>query len=247
LHRSAVDSPDDLRFSCWHRCEQQNVVRGAKRAVELRQPHGRWLARRRWGEATRDEWQAELDSQLATELAAIPDGTAKQDGIQVGQSVAKQLLAIRAGDANRRWPIARCPGRGRARSRKARDGFYAMTNTLKRPASADRVRQLLLRVLESASFPGSEDLRAQIPFVEVTGGPITLLDLAVGAGPKSAARNGPIPIRAIVTSYTGEPAGELLLWVKDGYLSGLEFAWVTDQQPESLPSIDHVQIEGSGA
>ena len=80
-----------------------------------------------------------------------------------------------------------------------------MTNTIQRPASADRVRQLLLRVLESASFQGSEDLRTQIPFVEVTGGPITLLDLTVGAGPKSTARNGPIPIRAIVTSSTDEP------------------------------------------
>jgi hypothetical protein len=46
------------------------------------------------------KWQTELDSQLATELAAIPDGTAKQAGIQVGQSVAKQLLAIRATDGS---------------------------------------------------------------------------------------------------------------------------------------------------
>jgi membrane-associated phospholipid phosphatase len=44
--------------------------------------------------------QTELDSQLASELAAIPDGTAKQNGIQVGASVAKQLLAIRAGDGS---------------------------------------------------------------------------------------------------------------------------------------------------
>src|ERR1700686_1319024 len=36
------------------------------------------------------KWQTELDGQLAPKLAAIPDGTAKQDGIQVGQSVAKQ-------------------------------------------------------------------------------------------------------------------------------------------------------------
>jgi hypothetical protein len=46
------------------------------------------------------KWQTELDGQLATQLAAIPDGTAKQDGIQVGQSVAKQLLAIRAIDGS---------------------------------------------------------------------------------------------------------------------------------------------------
>src|SRR5260370_16848474 len=46
------------------------------------------------------KWQTELDGQLTTELAAIPDGTAKQDGIQVGRSVAKQLLAIRATDGS---------------------------------------------------------------------------------------------------------------------------------------------------
>src|SRR5260370_38180311 len=46
------------------------------------------------------KWQTELDGQLTTELAAIPDGTAKQDGIQVGQSVARQLLAIRATDGS---------------------------------------------------------------------------------------------------------------------------------------------------
>jgi membrane-associated phospholipid phosphatase len=46
------------------------------------------------------KWQAELDSQLATELGAIPDGTAKQQGIQVGQSVAAKLVALRSGDGS---------------------------------------------------------------------------------------------------------------------------------------------------
>ena len=38
------------------------------------------------------------DQLLSTELAAIPDGTGKQDGIKVGQDVAGQLLADRAND-----------------------------------------------------------------------------------------------------------------------------------------------------
>ena len=50
--------------------------------------------------------QAELDSQLATELAAIPDGTVKQQGIQVGQSVASQLLALRSADGSTATPPA---------------------------------------------------------------------------------------------------------------------------------------------
>jgi hypothetical protein len=49
-------------------------------------------------------WQAELDGILAAELAAIPDGAAKQDGIQVGQTVATQLLALRANDGSAATP-----------------------------------------------------------------------------------------------------------------------------------------------
>jgi len=46
------------------------------------------------------KFQPELDTQLTTELTAIADGTAKQNGIQVGQSVAARLLAIRADDGS---------------------------------------------------------------------------------------------------------------------------------------------------
>jgi hypothetical protein len=52
------------------------------------------------------KFQPELNSQLATELAAIPDGTAKQDGIKVGQSVAAKLLGIRANDGSAATPPA---------------------------------------------------------------------------------------------------------------------------------------------
>src|SRR5260221_4856994 len=40
------------------------------------------------------KWKAALDQQLASELATIPDGAGKQQGIQVGQTVAPRLLPI---------------------------------------------------------------------------------------------------------------------------------------------------------
>ncbi len=52
------------------------------------------------------KFQIELDSHLATELAAIPVGTARQQGTQVGQSVAAKLLALRAGDGSAAMPPA---------------------------------------------------------------------------------------------------------------------------------------------
>jgi membrane-associated phospholipid phosphatase len=45
-------------------------------------------------------FQSSLDAELQTDLAAIPDGTNKTDGIAVGQTVAADILAIRANDGS---------------------------------------------------------------------------------------------------------------------------------------------------
>jgi hypothetical protein len=46
------------------------------------------------------KWKAALDQQLAAELATIPDGAGKQQGVQVGQAVAARLIAMRATDGS---------------------------------------------------------------------------------------------------------------------------------------------------
>ena len=48
--------------------------------------------------------QAALDQLLAGELAAIPDGAGKQDGIKVGHDVAARLLTARANDGSAATP-----------------------------------------------------------------------------------------------------------------------------------------------
>ena len=45
-------------------------------------------------------FQATLDAELQQDLAQIPDGKAKNDGIMVGQTVAAQILAFRANDGS---------------------------------------------------------------------------------------------------------------------------------------------------
>src|SRR5579864_4156071 len=50
------------------------------------------------------KWKAALDQQLAGELATIPDGAGKQQGIQVGQAVAARLIAMRATDGSDSTP-----------------------------------------------------------------------------------------------------------------------------------------------
>jgi membrane-associated phospholipid phosphatase len=44
--------------------------------------------------------QSQVDQQLATELASIPDGRGKSDGVVVGASVAKLLVSVRAFDGS---------------------------------------------------------------------------------------------------------------------------------------------------
>ena len=56
------------------------------------------------------KWKAALDQQLAFELATIPDGAGKQQGIQVGQTVAMRLLAMRASDGSAATPSPFVPG-----------------------------------------------------------------------------------------------------------------------------------------
>src|SRR5437868_8326927 len=48
--------------------------------------------------------KAALDQQLAGELATIPDGAGKQQGIQVGQAIAARLIGMRANDGSAATP-----------------------------------------------------------------------------------------------------------------------------------------------
>src|SRR5713101_40294 len=57
------------------------------------------------------KWKAALDQQLTGELAAIPDGAGKQQGIQVGQAVATRLIAMRANDGSTTTPQPYVPGK----------------------------------------------------------------------------------------------------------------------------------------
>jgi hypothetical protein len=112
----------------------------------------------------------------------------------------------------------------------------------KRPLSSQE-SALIRRILEGASFEGDSSLDAQVETTWVTGGLPTLLDLeVVGSEPAAGLPDGPIPVRAFVEGPSGSVDGEVMVWVKDGYLSGLEFAWVTDEAPDRMPSPDQVRL-----
>ena len=42
-----------------------------------------------------------------------------------------------------------------------------------------RIQELLVAVIDAVDFPGKQELLAQVPYVRVSGGPITFLELVV--------------------------------------------------------------------
>jgi hypothetical protein len=54
--------------------------------------------------------QGTLDGTYVAELANVPDGPAKDKGVQLGDQVARDLLAIRAGDGSASTPPPFVPG-----------------------------------------------------------------------------------------------------------------------------------------
>jgi hypothetical protein len=102
---------------------------------------------------------------------------------------------------------------------------------------------VLARLVRALPPPRGQQLLAQLATAKVTGGLPTLLDLEVSrtAAPAEVT-DGPLPIRAFVEAADGMVEGELLVWMKDGYLSGLEYAWYSDATPTEMPSPDCVRV-----
>ncbi|MFB6888752.1 hypothetical protein ACFCX4_05470 [Kitasatospora sp. NPDC056327] len=104
----------------------------------------------------------------------------------------------------------------------------------------------MLKHLLEADFAGAAALRGQLDHTEVvaTWGPGSVsVDLRVrGLEQHPAAPSTLLPTGADVYDCSGQYIGELLLWAEGGTtLSALEYAWVTDDAPTSLPSVDQLR------
>jgi hypothetical protein len=105
-------------------------------------------------------------------------------------------------------------------------------------ANEERVRALVDRVLGSADFEGKAEFTAQVAHLSVGEGPITFLPLVVDrlAVPPSTFVGTRVPGEAWVMDADGAPLGILVVWVEAGYMTALEYGWVTSDPPTALPS-----------
>jgi hypothetical protein len=101
--------------------------------------------------------------------------------------------------------------------------------------------QLLSVLIDRYEADDRVSLRAQIASLRVVGGVSTLFELApVGDVPLADLPDGPLPIQAYVCDKNGSEAGEMIVWISSGILSGLEYAWFTETPPEGMPRADQL-------
>ncbi|MFG2899814.1 hypothetical protein ACGFZH_22370 [Streptomyces zaomyceticus] len=116
----------------------------------------------------------------------------------------------------------------------------APLTTNARSLNADE-RTVLEHIL-SAEFDGASQPLSQLDRTEVTGvwGPGSVsVDLQVREPCEHAALPTElVPVDAPVYDASGSDVGMILVWTDRGAtLAALEFAWVTDEMPTSLPTV----------
>lgn len=104
----------------------------------------------------------------------------------------------------------------------------------------------MLTAVLAVAAPWAERLRAQVEGASVSGrwGPESpSFDIRVEDHcPRAEAPSGPLPLDILVTGAGGELCGELLVWVEEGALAALEYAWYTDEPPRELPDPERITV-----
>ncbi|MDO3648744.1 hypothetical protein [Nocardia mangyaensis] len=121
-----------------------------------------------------------------------------------------------------------------------------MSSTPIEPRPLTDLESDVVTKLLSAGGVGAAELLMQIPCTQVVatwgiGSPS--VDLMVQWGVAAAA--GPIDgifANGAVTDLSGSSVGELTLWVENGWLSGVEYAWYTDERPRTLPDPEQIVV-----
>jgi len=110
-----------------------------------------------------------------------------------------------------------------------------------RPISSEEasvIRSFLSRADPRRSGPIIADLDGALVANETT----WTLDIKVSNnGDGVDLPNGPFPAHAFVPN-SAEYQGEVIIWISDGHLSGLDYAWVSDDPPTRWPRADEMEV-----
>ncbi|WP_406276609.1 hypothetical protein OH799_06105 [Nocardia sp. NBC_00881] len=121
-----------------------------------------------------------------------------------------------------------------------------MSSTPIPPRALTDLETSVVTKLLSSNAPGASEYLAQVPYSQVVatwgvGSPSVDLAVRPGAVQASGSPNG-IFASGAVTDRNGSPIGEVILWVENGWLSGIEYAWHTDERPHALPEPGQIEL-----
>jgi hypothetical protein len=105
----------------------------------------------------------------------------------------------------------------------------------------------MLDLMLSQDFPGAESLRSQVLGVRVVArcdcGCATVdLEVAPEEPRATDAGNGVLPVTGYVGSDTDQPRAGIIVFVDDGYLSGLEIYSMAEPAPPEWPDLAEVRV-----
>lgn len=110
-----------------------------------------------------------------------------------------------------------------------------------RPISPDEAH-LIAAIISRSREHGVSHLVDQIPGAVVVDEAPWIIDITPKRGTTANnVANGPLAGDANV-SIDGHYQGEIIIWIRDGYLNGLEYAWVTDEPPTRWPRSDEIEM-----
>jgi hypothetical protein len=115
------------------------------------------------------------------------------------------------------------------------------------PRPLTTLEQQVMAAILKDDWPGARELRAQLDTVRVTdnwapsGSPSISLEVPSDA-PAAPLDERMVPVETQVYDEQGNYIGELIVWLSNGRLSGLEYTWVTDEMPLSLPTVEMLRV-----
>jgi hypothetical protein len=110
-----------------------------------------------------------------------------------------------------------------------------------RDASPEEIA-VVTAIVSTSAAPDSQALIDELDGALVSHSTPWILDIKPKpGGPGVDLPNGPFPARAYVPSKSAYQ-GEIIVWIADGHLSGLEYAWVTDDPPTRWPRPDELEV-----
>jgi hypothetical protein len=110
-----------------------------------------------------------------------------------------------------------------------------------RPISPEEAG-VMRSILSQAGSRRSSPLIADLDGARVANETTWILDVKVSnSGEGADLPNGPFPAQAFVPN-SAEYQGEVIIWLTEGHISGLEYAWVSDSPPTRWPRAGEMEI-----